>query len=151
MLESPICLNVLDKSTCGLIIAAKSVAGKSLRLDEVVLTYRCVVHGKAGADEGLDVGDEYAIDFPIQGKTKNNYIRINRCSKNCCVIIGEDACTKFRIISFTQTRNSPDGYLTTLEGVPVQGVHNKQILIHLFGSHNPVIGTNRFTKPVMNI
>ncbi|KAJ3058936.1 hypothetical protein HDU99_006582, partial [Rhizoclosmatium hyalinum] len=44
-----------------------------------------------------------------------------------------------------KVRNSPDGYLTTLNATPIEGFAQKQVLSHLFTSDSPVIGNSRLT------
>ncbi|KAJ3300638.1 hypothetical protein HDU76_006043, partial [Blyttiomyces sp. JEL0837] len=136
-LDSPKCITsitLLDKATSGLVLVAKTKTvwkyymeceEKEEKGEEVERVYRAVVHGRVGGDEGLSEGDEFAIEADV---------------------MGIPATSKFRIVSYTPTRNTPDGWLTTLDAIPISGFKLKQIRCHLFGIDHPVIGNSRHTK-----
>ncbi|KAJ3228527.1 hypothetical protein HDU81_006126 [Chytriomyces hyalinus] len=116
----------LDKAVSGLVVLSNhNPSSIQSTVNSLETTYRCIVHGRVGSAEGLTEGSEYAIEVPIRGTL---------CS------------TLFRIISFTSTRNSPDGWLTTLDATPVGGFVHKQVMTHLYSSDHPVIGNSRMTK-----
>ncbi|KAI8620403.1 S-adenosyl-L-methionine-dependent methyltransferase [Chytriomyces sp. MP71] len=118
-------LPVLDKAVSGLVVAFRNQPILALSLESIECTYRCIVIGKVGAEEGLEAGDEFARDLDVRGSP---------CS------------TRFRIVSYTHTRNAPDGFITTLDATPVAGFKEKQVLSHLYYSDFPVIGNSRLTK-----
>ncbi|KAJ3249352.1 hypothetical protein HDU78_003137 [Chytriomyces hyalinus] len=116
----------LDKAVSGLVVLSTcNPSSIPSTINSLESTYRCIVHGRVGSAEGLTEGSEYAVEFPIRGTL---------CS------------TLFRIVSFTSTRNSPDGWLTTLDATPVGGFVHKQVMTHLYSSDHPVIGNSRMTK-----
>ncbi|KAI8838774.1 S-adenosyl-L-methionine-dependent methyltransferase [Chytriomyces cf. hyalinus JEL632] len=116
----------LDKAVSGLVVlSTHNPSSIPSTVNSLESTYRCIVHGRVGSAEGLIEGSEYAVEFPIRGTL---------CS------------TLFRIVSFTSTRNSPDGWLTTLDATPVGGFVHKQVMTHLYSSDHPVIGNSRMTK-----
>ncbi|KAJ1545121.1 hypothetical protein HK405_008128, partial [Cladochytrium tenue] len=92
---------LLERAASGLVVAAKT-HGALARLSRVdqggrpayEATYRVMVHGRIGAEQGLTEGDELAIEDPIDGR---------------------EAVTRVRIIALTPTRNSTDGWLTTVD------------------------------------
>ncbi|KAI9345650.1 S-adenosyl-L-methionine-dependent methyltransferase [Obelidium mucronatum] len=117
----------LDKAVSGLVLVRTGDcdSDRDLRLEDVECSFRCILLGRAGSSVGLVEGDEYAIEAPVQG---------------------ELCTTKVQIISFTGSRNSPDGYLTTVKATPIGAFSQKQILCHFFDSPTPIIGNSRYTK-----
>ncbi|KAI8842164.1 S-adenosyl-L-methionine-dependent methyltransferase [Chytridium lagenaria] len=123
-LEVPQCVYFLENSVSGLVVFGKSGCGVGVEIEEVV--FRAVVHGRVGAGKDLKEGDEFVIEEPVNGVA---------------------ASTKVKIVSFTSSRNSPDGWLTTVDAIPHSAPSGVQIRSHMFTIDHPVIGVSRYTKP----
>ncbi|KAJ3030678.1 UNVERIFIED_CONTAM: hypothetical protein HDU68_008205 [Siphonaria sp. JEL0065] len=119
----------LDKAVSGLVVTriGGHVEGSAplLKPEDLECIHQCVLLGKVGKSLDMQEGDEFAIETPIHGIL---------CT------------TKVQIKSFTGSRNSPDGFLTTVYATPVGDFSQKQILLHFYESDTPVIGNSRFTK-----
>ncbi|KAJ3061045.1 hypothetical protein HDU98_003029 [Podochytrium sp. JEL0797] len=118
---------VVDKNVSGLVVLnllRDQGAVANLAPENVECVYRCIVMGKVGHSTGLREGNEFVIESTLQNTT---------CRTKIC------------IVSFTGSRNSPDGFLTTLEATPIAGFIPKQVLAHLHFNETPVIGNSRLT------
>ncbi|KAI9360041.1 hypothetical protein DFJ73DRAFT_816453 [Zopfochytrium polystomum] len=88
--------------------------------------WRAMVHGKVGAELGLAEGDEFALEGRIDFT---------------------EVATRVKVLSFTRTRNSPEGWLTTVEVTPLGVAVPNQVRMQLHDA-NPIIGNSRFTKQI---
>ncbi|KAJ3109824.1 hypothetical protein HDU97_000054 [Phlyctochytrium planicorne] len=125
-LPAPVCLYSVDNSATGLVIASKtSHVTKDSIMSSLEVRFRALVHGLVGSVESLVEGDEFVIDTPING---------------------EPAITKVKIITSTPSRNSSEGFITTIDATPVDGLFGYQVRYHLHSIQHPVIGIGGYAK-----
>ncbi|KAJ3415579.1 hypothetical protein HDV05_004630 [Chytridiales sp. JEL 0842] len=141
LLKDPVALNTLPRASSGIVVYAKTVTFiEKLREKDhnwerqggwegAEFTWRCLVHGKVGEEEGLEAGEEMEVEGGGVDVPKDI-----------------QAVTKIRIVSFTETRNSTVGWLTTVDVTPISGFHRHQTQLHLAQISHPPIGTSRYSK-----
>ncbi|KAJ3209268.1 hypothetical protein HDU82_001095 [Entophlyctis luteolus] len=106
-------VNSVSKADSGLVV----LATEELQAADVICTYRCIVHGRVGSAPGETI--------------------------NTSATVQDTACsTTFTVVSHSRSRNTPTGYLTTLDATPTSGFLAKQVLAHLRVSGSPVVGSN---------
>ncbi|KAJ3282862.1 hypothetical protein HK104_010675 [Borealophlyctis nickersoniae] len=130
-LPHPECINFMDNATQGLAVVAKTKGAKAQlrRMHdqcEMVLKYHVMCHGNVETTSGKSIGESFVIDDDIRA---------------------QPAATSVKILSTSRTRNSPTGFLSTLEVIPIGGTQRHQPRIHLLNRGHPVIGQSKYTLP----
>jgi len=134
-------LPLLPKSSSGLIPVAKTPSflqflNTQRETGGLQLIYRIIVHGKVQFDKD---SVEITISFPIHHLP---------------------ASTKFSFVKYSRTRGSGsakgglrngDGWLTTLNAIPIQGTHRYQIHLHSKELGHPIVGNVEHCIPLSSV